>query len=106
MAHNHGSEYQVRIVHENGTEELSGWMNSEEQIVQAMAAVQRPQSTYWLRQRNVLCPNCLDREEKIIEYPITNATSPRYNPHNSSYLLAVGAKSRYELSEIVVRNVQ
>ena len=28
MAHNHGNEYQVRIVHEDGTEELSGWMKS------------------------------------------------------------------------------
>jgi hypothetical protein len=27
MAHNHGSEYQVRIVHEDGTEKLSGWLN-------------------------------------------------------------------------------
>jgi hypothetical protein len=43
MAHNHGSEYQVQIVHEDGTEELSGWMNSEEQVAQAMAAVHRPQ---------------------------------------------------------------
>jgi len=31
MAHNHGNEYQVKIVHEDGTEELSGWVNSEEQ---------------------------------------------------------------------------
>jgi len=28
MAHNHGNEYQIRIVREDGTEELSGWMNS------------------------------------------------------------------------------
>ena len=28
MAHNHGYEYQIRIVHEDGIEELSGWMNS------------------------------------------------------------------------------
>jgi hypothetical protein len=106
MVHNHGSEFQLQIIHEDGTEELSGWMNNQEQLVQEMAAVQRPQSSYWLRQRNVLCPNCLDRGQKIIEYPITKAPSPRYKPHNSSYLLAVGAKSRYELFEIVMRSVQ
>ena len=110
MAHNHGSEYQVQIVHEDGTEELSGWMNSEKQLVQAMASVlsvHRPEvKAYWLRERNVLCSNCLDREQRIVEYPITNVTSPRYNPHNSGYLLAVGVKSRYELLDIVIRNVQ
>lgn len=57
MAHNHGNEYQVKIVYENGSEELSGWMNSEEWVAQAMAAVHRPQvKAYWLRARNVLCP--------------------------------------------------
>jgi hypothetical protein len=29
MEHNHGSEYQVKTVRRDGTEELSGWMNSE-----------------------------------------------------------------------------
>jgi hypothetical protein len=38
MAHNHGSEYQVRIVRGDGTEELSGWLNSAEQVAQAIAA--------------------------------------------------------------------
>ena len=33
MAHNHGNEYQIRIVHEDGTEELSGWMNSESRLL-------------------------------------------------------------------------
>ena len=42
MAHNHGSEYQVRIVHEDGTEELSGWLNSAEQVAQTIAASPRP----------------------------------------------------------------
>ncbi len=36
MAHNHGNEYQVKIIHEDGIEELSGWMNSQEQVIQAM----------------------------------------------------------------------
>jgi hypothetical protein len=39
MAHDHRNEYQVEIVCENGTEELSAWMNSEEQVAQEMAAV-------------------------------------------------------------------
>ena len=41
MAHNHGNEYQIRIVREDGIEELSGWMNSTEQVAQAMLAVHR-----------------------------------------------------------------
>jgi hypothetical protein len=110
MAHEHGSEYQVQIVYEDGTEELSGWMNSEKQVVQAMASVlsvHRPEvKAYWLQERNVLCPNCLDREQRIVEYPIANVTSPRYNPHNSCYLLAVGVKSRYELLDRDIRSVQ
>ena len=69
MAHKHGSEYQVKIVHEDGTEELSGWMNSEEQVVEAVASAYRPHGkTYWLRERSVLCPECIDREQRIEEY--------------------------------------
>ena len=98
MVHNHGKEYQIRIVHEDGTEELSGLMNSTEQVVQAMAAVDRPQGkAYWLLVRNVLCPNCLDRKQIIVEYPVTNIPSPRYSPNDSHYLLAVGLKDRYAL---------
>jgi hypothetical protein len=59
MAHTHGNEYQVRIVHEDGTEELSGWMQSEAQVVPALAAIRRPHGTaYWLRVRLVRCPAC------------------------------------------------
>jgi hypothetical protein len=69
MAHDHGSEYQVKTVHEDGAEELSGWMNSEEQVVQAVASVYNLQGkTYWLRERSVLCPDCLDRRQRIEEY--------------------------------------
>jgi hypothetical protein len=97
MAHNHGNVYQIRIVHEDGTEELSGLLNSTEQVAQAMAAVDRLHGkAYWLLVRNVLCPNCLDREQ-IMEYPITNIPSPRYSPDDSHYLLAVGLKDRYAL---------
>jgi hypothetical protein len=79
LSHNHGNEYQVKIVHEDGTEELSGWMNSEEQVSQVMAAVHKPQGKgYWVRVRNVLGPNCLDREQRI-------------------YLEAVGSRDRWTL---------
>jgi hypothetical protein len=39
MAHSHGSEFQVKVVHQGRIEELSGWMNNE---AQAMAPVNRP----------------------------------------------------------------
>ena len=104
MAHNHGSEYQVKIVHQDGTEELSGWLSSAEQVAQAIAASHRPQAkAYWLLQRNVLCPSCLDREQRVMEYPLTGVPSPRCNPHDSRYLVEVGSKRRYEL-EVVVWN--
>jgi hypothetical protein len=68
MEHNHGSEYQVKIVRRDGTEELSGWMNNKDQVPLAMAAARRLQGkAYWLQERNVLCPNCLDREQRILE---------------------------------------
>src|ERR1035437_6570288 len=80
MAHEHGSEYQVRIVHEDGTDELSGWMNSQEQLAQAMAAVHRAQGkAYWLRERNALCAGCLDTEQPIIvECPIAYTRSEEH----------------------------
>jgi len=103
MAHNHGNEYQVKIVHADGTEELSEWMNSQEQVAQqamaAMAAVHRRRGkAYWLRERNVLCPNCVDSEQRIVEYPLTDIPSPRFSPHDSRYLLAVGSIDRYALA--------
>jgi hypothetical protein len=73
-------------------------MNSEEQVAQAMGAVRRSQgNAYSLRERNVLCPNCLDREQRIVEYPLTDIPSPRCSPHDSRYLLAVGSRDRYAL---------
>jgi hypothetical protein len=89
--HNHGSEYQVKIVHEDGTELLSGWMSSEEQVVEAVAAIQWVQGkTYWLQERNVLCAACSNTGYRILEYPLTDGTSSRYNPHRSRYLRAGG----------------
>jgi hypothetical protein len=95
MAHNHGSEYQVKVVCEDGVEELSRWLNNEEQIAQAMAALRRPKvKAYLLRERNVLCPSCLAKEQRIAEYPLADTLSPRYSPHDSRYLVAVGSMDR------------
>jgi hypothetical protein len=100
MAHTHGNEYQVRIVHEDGTEELSGWMQSEAQVVPALAAIRRPHGTaYWLRVRLVRCPDCLERDQGIWEYPVTGIPSARYSPHDSGYLLAVGCRNRSEVPQ-------
>ena len=86
MAHNHGNQYQIKIVREDGIEELSGWMDSADQVAQAMLAVHRPEGkTYWLLVRNILCPNCPNRVQ-ITEYPIMHALSPRCIPHDSRYL--------------------
>jgi len=95
MAHNHGNEYQIRIIREDGAEELSGWMNSVEQVAQAMLSVHRPQcTTYWLLVRSIVCPNCSDREQ-IMEYPIMHIPSPRFIPHDSRYLQVVESRNQY-----------
>jgi len=101
MEHSHGYEYQVKLVHEDGTQELSGWMTSEAQVNQTMALIRRRQGTdFWLRERNVVCPNCLDREQIILEYPFADIPSQRYSPHDSRYLVTVGYKSLYVLLEV------
>jgi len=99
MAHNHRNEYQIRMVHEDGTEEESGWMISEEQLAQALATLPgKSGKTFWLRTRSVPCPDCLDKQQQMIsECPIANIASPRCHPHDSQYLLAVGSKSWYEV---------
>ena len=104
MAHVHGHEFQVKVVHEDGSEELSGWMDSEEQLANAMAAIRRAQGmAYWLRERNTVCPECLDVEQTIVvECPIAYTPSPRCRPHDSHYLVAVGSKNRYEVREVVM----
>jgi hypothetical protein len=94
MAHNHGREYQIRTVREDGVEELSGWMNSTEQIAQTMVAAHKPQGrTYWLRIRNIICSNCLDSEQ-IWEYPIV-LPSPRFIPHDSRYMQTGESRGQY-----------
>jgi hypothetical protein len=66
-----------------------------------MAAVHREQGkACWLRERIVLCPDCLDQEQEIVvECPIAYTPSPRYRPHDSRYLVAVGSRNRYEFAE-------
>ena len=88
MAYNHGNEYQIKIVHEDGTEELSEWMNGTDQVVQAMAAVPSSQGKYfWLLVR---------REEQIIqECPIGDIPSPRYSPHDSYYLMRARSRDQH-----------
>src|ERR1017187_6552976 len=95
MAHNHGSEYQVKVIHEDGTEVLSEWIEHGN-VAQTMAALRTPQArACWLRERNVTvaaCPLCRDRETAIAEYPLTDCLSPRSHPHDSSYLVLTGSK--------------
>jgi hypothetical protein len=98
MAHTHGNEYRIKIIPENGIEELSGWMNSIEQVAQEMLKVHKPQGTsYWLQVRNILCLNCSDRAQ-MWEYPITPIPSPRFIPHNSRYLQVVESRNQYSRS--------
>ena len=48
MAHD-GNEYQIRIINQDGTVELSGWMSSKDQVTHAMAAVHRSKGeAFWL----------------------------------------------------------
>ena len=98
MAHNHGNEYQIRIVHEDGTEELSGLMNSTEQVAPAMIRSYRPRAkAYWLLVRNILCPDCSVKVQIIMEYPLANIPSQRYMPHDSGHLLITASRDRYSL---------
>jgi hypothetical protein len=98
MAHNHGNEYQIRTVHEDGTEELSGWMQSETQVAPALAAIHRLHGDrHWLQARHLLCLDCRERNQETWECPLTGFPSSRYSPHDSHYLRAVG---RRNLSEV------
>ena len=100
MAHTHGNEYQVRIVHADGTEELSGWMTSEEQVAPTLAAIRRPHgAAYWLRARTIRCPDCRERDEEIWECPVTGISSSRYRPHDSGYLVAAGYRNWTEVPQ-------
>jgi len=98
MTHNHVSEYQLRVIHSDGTEELSGWMKDMEEVAQAISGMRRLLGRIvWLQERTVCCPDCFDREQVVVECPISDAASPRCRPHDSRYLLAVGSRSKYEV---------
>jgi hypothetical protein len=99
MGCNHGSEFQIKVIHADGTEELRGWMKSETEVARAVASAKSGQGkTYWLRKRDVVCPDCLDKEPQIVlEFPILDTPSPRCRAHDSGYLNAVGSRDRYAL---------
>ena len=91
MAHDHGNEYQVRIAHEDGTEALSQWINREG-VTQAMSALHRPGAkAYWLRERRVLCSNCLGAGQRIAEYPLVYIPSPRLRVSEHHWTASSGA---------------
>jgi hypothetical protein len=97
MAHKHGNEYRLKMVHADGAEELSGWMQSESQLAPALAAIPRPPGTaYWLQARSVLCPDCRARDQSTWECPLTGIPSSRDTPRDSGYLHAAGWRDRTE----------
>jgi hypothetical protein len=97
MAHKHGNEYQIRLVHADGTEELSGWMPSEAQVAPTLATLHRPPGTaQWLRARTVRCPDCPAGDPGLWECPLAGIPSSRYRPHDSGYLHAAGRRDRSE----------
>ena len=85
MAHN-GIEYQIRITNEDGTVELSGWMNGTEQVAQAMAHRSQGNAS-WLLVRS--------EDQIIMECPITDVPTSRYSPHDSDYLVRVRPRNWY-----------
>lgn len=95
MGHEHGREYQLKIVLRDGTEKLTGWLD-QEQIAVLMSSACSKSKTTWLQERNVLCPSCPDRDQKILEYPVSNTESSRFRPHDSRYLMAAGVRNRSE----------
>ena len=104
MAYNHGNEYQIRIVREDSTEELSAWMNSAEQVAQALISTCKPRgATCWLLVRNIFFANGAYREQ-ILEYSIVDMPSARYIPHESRYLQAAESRSRSTLGSMASRH--
>lgn len=98
MTHNHGSEYQIRIVHDDGTEELTAWMSSQEELLQAIAVLPPTQArSLWLRERNTPLPHCSQQQGVVAECLIVGAPTQRYAAHDSHHLVALGSKSRSEV---------
>src|ERR1700690_3602434 len=107
MPHNHGIEYQIKVIHENGTEVLSEWIELGD-VDQTMAALRKPEArAYRLRRRCITaaaCPLCRDKEATIAEYPLTDCLSPRSHPHDSSYLVLTGSKDLFEVEGELIQS--
>ena len=99
MTHEHGNQLQVRIEHADGTEELSGWMHFQEEVLIAIAGLRGSASqTYWLRVRNIRCLKCTHPEVPIVEFPLSldeaaNTRLPRQADRKSSGFSASRATS-------------
>jgi hypothetical protein len=95
MAHDHGYEYQIRIILDDGTEELSRRMKSIDEVAQVVIVAHKLQGKRcWLLVRNIICPNCSETEH-VLEYPIMDTPSPRCIPYDSRSLRGVNSRSRY-----------
>src|SRR5438552_2693229 len=90
MTHEHGNEFQVRIEHAAEAEELSGWMNCQEEVIRAVTGLLRaPGKAYWLQVRNIRCLDCQHLEVTISEFPLNltaagNARFPRQADRRTS----------------------
>ena len=86
MGYSHGSEYQLKCIHEDGTEESGDWMTTELELIRAIAKIRWEKGrTYWLRERNVPGSDCVDTEpEIIVECRISDSPSQRYRLHGSA----------------------
>jgi hypothetical protein len=97
MAHDHGYEYQIRNTIEDGTEKLSEWMNSTDQVARAIIVVHKLRGkTCRLLILNIIGPNGSDGE-RISEYPIMDIPSPPCIPCDFRYLRAADSRNRYAL---------
>lgn len=96
-AHDHGCEFQVKVIHEDGTEAPSEWIEHAK-VAQTMESFRKPHvRAYWLRERHVTvaaCPLCRDGETAIAECPLADCLSPRSHPHDSSFLVSTGSNIR------------
>ena len=95
MECNHGSEYQLKCIHQDGTEELADWI-TESELARAIAGIKWGEArTYWLRKRNLSCPNCANTDREILECPVSNMSSTRYRIRDSSHIASAASKNRY-----------
>ena len=97
MGHQHGSEYRLKFVNHNGQEDVTAWFN-QDQVVMVIASARAKGQTFWLLERTIACPECPDREQQILEYPVDHGGSSRCSPHDSRYLVAAGVRNRAAIS--------